>query len=99
MLIRPTADPILTRLRAALDTTYGGRIEKRQRQAQRISPRLGRHASILLYASAQVAGSPPVRAAGVPAASPASDVRCSRNGSRRPPGPAHRDVAVRAAAV
>jgi predicted nucleotidyltransferase len=28
MLIRPTADPILTRLRTALDATYGDRIER-----------------------------------------------------------------------
>ena len=28
MLIRPTADPILTRLRAALDATYGDQIER-----------------------------------------------------------------------
>ena len=72
MLIRPTADPILTRLRAALDTTYGGRIEKRQPQAQRISPRLGRHASILLGSGRRLAiGQGGRRAGGV------SSVRCA----------------------
>jgi hypothetical protein len=40
MLIEPTADPILTRWRAALDATYGGRIGRSASEVpRRISER------------------------------------------------------------